>query len=287
MGKIGDRLSRKGMRSDEILKLFLEAQDDLLGVIERADATSAFGHYRVQQAKAINAIIVRLQAGTLAWAEMEIGGLFEAGANEIRADIDAFGEKEFDLEFAGVDKGAIKLLTEDAYLEFGSTIAAMKRNAERAVLNKKKLADGIAKGVIQGRSVARTQKELLQILTADGIEVLRAKNGFGRRFNVQHYTNMLVRTQSMTAYNLGARAQMIGTGRQFAIFPTIVPDIDGEDVCNEWERKKYVDLKRDPLPPASTHPNCRHRVRAVSFAQLQRERPDLYKIAVAEFLAAA
>lgn len=37
-------------------------------------------------------------------------------------------------------------------------------------------------------------------------------------------------------------ALMLAAGRRFAIFPTINPDIDGTDVCNEWEKKKYVDL---------------------------------------------
>lgn len=91
----------------------------------------------------------------------------------------------------------------------------------------------------------------------------------------------------MSAYNSGARLRMLAAGRRFAIFPTIKPDIDGNDVCNEWERKKYIDLRRDALPPLSTHPNCRHIPIPVSFAQLKAERPDLYAIAVRDFRTAS
>jgi len=287
MASVGDKLSKRGMRGDDILRLFKEAEQDLIAVVANADVTSSYGRYRSEQAKAINEIIVRLQKGTLIWAEMEIGALFEAGQSETQADIDAFGEKEFQLKFSGVNTNAVRILTDEAYMEFGGTIMAMKQDAERGLFNRRKMADEIVKGVIQGRSVARTQKELIKILKGDGITILKTRNGLGRRNKVEPYTNMLVRTQSMTAYNLGARAQLLGSGRRFAIFPTIVPDIDGEDICNEWERKKYVDLKKDPLPPQSTHPSCRHRVRAASFEQLKRERPDLYKIAVSEFRKAA
>ena len=64
------------------------------------------------------------------------------------------------------------------------------------------------------------------------------------------------------------------------------PDIDGEDICNEKERQKYVDLlSKEPknLPPF--HPNCRHWLEPVSFAELKAERPDLYGKAIDYFRA--
>jgi hypothetical protein len=123
------------------------------------------------------------------------------------------------------------------------------------------------KSVVQGSSVVRTQTKLMEVLLNDGIAVLRTSNG--RNLSLLGYTNTLLRSQQMSAYNTGVRLQMLAAGRRFAIFPTITPDIDGDDVCNEWERKKYIDLKRDPIPPLSTHPNCRHNLIPVSFAQLK------------------
>lgn len=287
MANIGQQLQKRGLSDDEILRLFVEAQNDLISIIDRADAGSAFRGYRKQHVEAIDKVIARLERQLLKSVEREIPKLVKAGAQETEEIIRSFGETEFELKFAGVNEEAVRVLTEDAYLEFGNTMAALKRDASRGLINKKKIADKLVKGVIQGSSTARTQKDVVKILRDQGFTVLKAKNGFGRRFSLEHYSNMLVRTQSMTAYNLGAKSQMLGMGRRFAIFPTIRPDIDGDDICNVWERKKYIDLKKDELPPQSTHPNCRHRPVPVSFAQLKAERPDLYAIALRDFRATA
>lgn len=277
---VGDTLSEKGLTDDRLIRQYLAAQEQLIRIIERADPTSDFRRYRVEQARAIDAVLVRLGAKTRAWTDAEVRKLFTAGTTETRDQIRKLGEAQFAVRFAGVNEAAVKILTADAALEFGRTMAFMKADAQRGLIDKRKIQEEITSGVISGQSVARTQKQLVAQFRGRGITVTKTRNGFGRRINVETYANMLVRTQSMTAYNLGARDTLLGAGRRFAVFPTIRPDIDGEDICNEWERKKYVDLLKDPLPPASTHPNCRHRVLPVSFEELKAERPDLYRLAL-------
>lgn len=280
---VEEQLQRDGLLDDDLIRLFKQAQEELIRIVEKANPDSPFRSYRAQQLRAIDAVLVRLGQKARRWTEREIPRLVAAGAAEAEQIIRGFDEQEFQMDFAGVPESAVKVLAEEAFLEFGNTMVALRRNMQRAVIQKRKLAEKLVTSVIQGSSVARTQNQLIDLLRKDGVDVLRARNGFGRRFSLEHYTNLLVRTQSMTAYNQGAKAQMLGVGRRFAIFPTIRPDIDGEDVCNEWERRKYVDLTKDPLPPASTHPNCRHRVIPVSFDQLKAERPDLYRLAVGYF----
>jgi hypothetical protein len=143
------------------------------------------------------------------------------------------------------------------------------------------MQERVLKGFIQGASAQRTQEQLIKDLKKSGFSVLRAKNGFGRRFSLENYTNLLVRTQNVTAYSLGVKNQLLQGGRRYAIIPTLRPDIDGDDICNDWERKKYVDLLSDPLPPY--HPNCRHTPQPVSFEQLRGERPNLYAKALRYF----
>lgn len=280
MGKIGDQLSKAGLADDGLIRLYLQAQEDLLRIIERADPDSAFRGYRVQQFRAIDNVLIRLRAKTRTWTAREIERLFRAGVKETEQAVRELGETRFSMRFAGVNEEAIKILTQDAYLEFGKTMMGMGTDAKKRIMDKRKLQEKIIQGVAVGSSVARTQTQLIGELRSQGITAFKSRNGFGRRFNVEHYTNMLVRTQSMTAYNLGARHQLLGVGRRFGIFPTIRPDIDGDDICNVWERKKYVDLLKDELPPASTHPNCRHRVLPAPMAQLKAERPDLYRQAL-------
>lgn len=280
---VGDLLMKKGMADDSLIEFYLKAQEELIGIIERADASSPFTRYRVAQARAIDRVLIRLGARTRKWTGKQIPALIEAGSKETEEKIKAFGESSFAIEFAGVNETAVRIAAADAALEFGKTMVLLKANAQRAVMDKRKLQEKIVTSIASGSSVARTQKQLIDQLQEQGVTVLRAKNGFGRRFNVEHYTNLLVRTQSMNAYNLGARETMLGMGRRFAKVPVLRPDIDGKDICNDYEDKKYVDLKKDQLPP--WHPNCRHTLIPVSFEELKAERPDLYNLALAEFRA--
>ncbi len=268
----------------ELLKLFRDAQKNLIAVIEKS-GEGPFSAFRREQLRAIETVIARLTRSVARWTEREIPRLVSKGAEDVLERLAKIDEKEFTFKFAGVSNKAVKFLTEKAALEFGNTMIGLRRNASRAMLDKRLLQEKIVSSVVQGSSVARTQTELIDAMKKDGIEVLRARNGFGRRFSLEHYTNMLVRSQSMAAYNAGAKLQLLGAGRRFAIIPTIRPDIDGEDICNEFERKKYIDLKKDQLPPY--HPNCRHQIQPVSFEQLKAERPDLYAIAIRDFRSAA
>lgn len=284
MSSVGEELQRRGLTDPEVLELFRKAQQNLIGIVERS-SSGRFQAVRQQQIRELEREIAILAKKLKQWSKQEIPRIVRAGADETLEKIEAFDESDFGFKFAGVSDKAIRALTEQAAMEFGNTLIMLKRNSERAMMNKALLQQKIRESVVQGSSVVRTQTELMDVLKNDGIAVLRTSNG--RNLSLLGYTNTLVRSQQMSAYNTGARLQMLAAGRRFAIFPKIVPDIDGNDVCNEWEKKKYIDLKRDPLPPFSTHPNCRHTPIPVSFAQLKRERPDLYAIAVRDFRAAA
>jgi len=274
---VAEKLQRGQLPNADILRLFREAQTELISIIERIEKGSRFSRFRRTQLRAIERVIVKLEANALNWADDALPEVMEIGAKETYEELKSFGETGFQVKFSGVPEEAIKQFVEEAWLDFGTTMQGLQKNAKRAALERRRVQERVFKGLVQGASVGRTQREIVSDLKKQGFTVLKAKNGFGRRFSLEAYSNMLVRTQNITAYNLGVKSQLLGTGRRYALFPTIRPDIDGPDICNDWEKKKFVDLLRDPLPPASTHPNCRHTVSAVSFDQLQRERPDLYE----------
>ena len=159
-------------------------------------------------------------------------------------------------------------------------MTGLRRDATRAALERRKIQESVLKGFIQGSSAQRTQAEVMKTLKKQGFTVLKARNGFGQRFSLEHYSNMAVRTQNVTAYNLGGKNQMLASGRRYARIPKL-PDIDGEDICNEYERKVVIDLSKDRMPPF--HPNCRHVAEPISFAEPERIRPDLYSNAVSYY----
>ena len=272
----------KTFSDQELLGIFKQAQRDLIAAIERS-GSGPFSAFRREQLWAIDALIARLSKQVQRWTEKKIPTLITEGSEDILKQIEGFGEGKFKFQFAGVSQNAIKFLTERAALEYGSTIIGLRKNASKAMLDKRLLQEKLISGVTQGSSVARTQGELVDMFKKDGIEVFKGKNGVS--FKVEPYANMLIRSQSMAAYNSGARLQLLGAGRRFAKIPKITPDIDGPDICNDYEKRKYIDLTKDQLPP--WHPHCRHTVQAVSFEELKAERPDLYEIAIRYFRAAA
>ncbi len=280
---IFQKINDKGASNDEILQIFRDAQKELIEIVADQKGGS-FSQFQRRQIKAIGFVISKLEVKAFTWTERTLPRIMTAGAKETFDQIKEFEEDEdFSVRFVGVPEEAVKSLIQEAFLDFGTTMSGLQRDATRAVIEKRRIQERVIKGFIQGASSSRTQSEIVRDLRDQGFTVLKAKNGFGPEFRLEAYANLLVRTQNVTAYNLGAKNQLLASGRRFAIFPTLRPDIDGNDICNEWEERRYIDLLQHGLPPASTHPNCRHTIQPVSFEELQTERPGLYSKAVSYF----
>ncbi len=279
---IGDKLVGQAENS-KLLQLYKDAAKRLLDVIQAGDPTGKFAAFRKAQYQEIQKVIAKLDGASKEFAQENTARVMSMGDEETLKKIQAFREDAFDFEFAGVNQRQIDVMAGQAYVDFGKTMRGLQASAQTAVLERASLSDEIIRGAIQGSSFSRTTRDVVQKLKEQGFTVLKTKNGFGARRSLEAYSNMLVRSQNILGFNVGSKARMLGAGRRYAIFPTLRPDIDGYDVCNEWEEKKYVDLLNDDLPPHSTHPNCRHTLQPVSFDQLQKERPDLYEIAIQYF----
>lgn len=272
----GVGISGRNMANEkEILALYQKAEEKLIAIIAKGDPNQRFTIYRSQQLKEIRKVIRELDGNVRKYVEKKIPNLADAGFKDALHKIGQLGESEFNFKFSGIDRDVISALTEKAYLNFGKSIVGLGTSATEASMNRFAIQSEVISGAIQGSSFASSTTDVLNVLKSSGIEVLRGGNGAGRSFNALQYSNLVVRTQNIFAYNHGVRNRLLGAGRRYAIFPTIRPDIDGEDICNVWERRKYVDLLNDPIPPESTHPNCRHTLQPVSFAQLAAEKPNL------------
>jgi hypothetical protein len=264
---------------EEIVSLFKNAAIDLENIVQRAKTGTTFYVYRLQQLHAIADVIASLDADSKVWVKENIPAAMEAASEDVKQEIKKQNELDFSFRFAGVPEEAVKVLTHQTYLDFGNTVAVLKRNGERAALNKLMIQRKIIQGTIQGSSTARTQQEILDAMKKD-ISTVQYRGG--QKVPVEAYINMLVRTQTMNAYTVAGSQQMLAAGRMFAICPTVPAGHRApNDPCWKWEKQRYINLLKDPLPP--WHPNCRHSLQPISFAQLKAERPDLYEEAIAYF----
>ncbi len=263
----------------EITALFKNAAIDLYGIVQRAKTKGTFYMYRLEQLHAIQDVIAKLDGDSKEWAKENIPAVMEAASEDVKAEIAKQNEPDFSFRFSGVPVEAVKVLTHQTYLDFGNTIVLLKKNAERAALNKLMIQRKIIQATIRGGSVASTQADILQAMKNDVQSVMYRG---GQKVPVEAYINMLVRTQTMNAYNIASSQQMLAAGRMFAICP-VVPALHRppDDPCWKWEKQRYINLLKDPMPP--WHPNCRHSLQPISLAQLKAERPDLYELAIAYF----
>lgn len=264
-----------------LLKLYQEAERQLIAVIQ-ASPRSPFTTIRIKQQQAINQIIQRMTAASGKYAETTIPDIMKKADSDTLKRIAALNEPAFNFDFFGVNEDAIRVFTGQVYLDFAKTIQGVKNSAERAVLDKAAIQNDIIISNIRGESFAKTGDTVVQDLKQQGFVALRSNSG--RNYYLEPYSNMVVRTQGMAAYNYGSATRLIATGRKFGYIPTIPPqNRKPNDPCWELEKKRFVDLEKDPLPPGATHPHCRHPVLPASFAMLKAERPDLYEQAIGFF----
>ncbi len=173
--RVGEILIRNGLTDDRLLEYFKNAERDILDIIEKLDPDSPYRSYRYQQRIAIEIIIKRLEQKIGRWTEKVIPDLVAAGAKEVAEQIKEFDEKEWALKFSGVNETAVAVLADSALADFGNTIVALKKNAQRAAFDKKKLNDKIVEGIIQGSSVYRTERQLLDGLRKQELSCSRPR----------------------------------------------------------------------------------------------------------------
>ena len=128
---VGTTIRRHGASNDDILRLFKEAQRELFEIVERMEP-GKFSRFRREQLKAIEIVTLKLEQRSRAWAERELPRVMKAGAKETYEQVKGFGEKGFKVKFSGVDEEAVKILVEEAWLDFGTTMTGLRKDASRA-----------------------------------------------------------------------------------------------------------------------------------------------------------
>ena len=276
-----NNLRKRTKEEEKLLKYYKSAAIALAGIIATTPE-NAFRSERQARLREILGIIDDLQKVSDDWAETNIPKIYRRGVSQTSEGFKGMNDGFKVYAFKGVDKKAVNLLTDDVKMAFGDTMFALRKNSQKALtaIQKTSMQNAIIRDTIAGQGAFTTKKEIVDELKSKGIEVFRAYGPKrSRKFRLQDYADVLVRSQTAKAYNSGAVARSMAAGRKFMRVSVITPDIDGYDICNEHEGK-ILDLLdgSQVLPPF--HPRCRHTLIPVSFEELERERPDLYEAAV-------
>ncbi|MFW5720782.1 MAG: hypothetical protein ACOCWW_00185 [Bacteroidota bacterium] len=263
-----------------LIKYYRQAAKELVLIVKSYEG-SPFKKVKLEKLKEIQIVLTKLDKKNISWIKKNIPKFYRNGKVEAIAQMKAF-EENFKIPVAKIDEKMVAFLVEEAYGDFANTLKGIGASAEKALnrIQKAALQDRIVKDVIQGKSTEATKKAVLDELKEQGWTAFRSTKGNRRRFELLDYVDILSRSQLGQAQNRGLEQGFLNAGRRFGKVNTLRLDIDGYDVCNEWEGE-IIDLLDPAQPKPPFHPRCRHSIEAVSFSEL--EKAGMYDEAVEFF----
>ena len=148
---------------------------------------------------------------------------------------------------------------EDAYLDFANGIEGVKRAGREFISEvvKMKINERIVVGSIKGEVVYKIKREVKKLVEKRGFTALIDRGG--KRWKIDRYAEMLVRTHVIKANNSGFVNRLLENGLELvemshhASACPICQPYEGKVLTLTGKNKKY-----GKAPDLPIHPNCRH-----------------------------
>jgi len=155
----------------------------------------------------------------------------------------------------------INVLLADASADFGIGLEGVSKKAGQTLgrVASEQIRLRITEGVIDGASIPKISKSVLEELRKQGFVSFTSRNG--RNMKLTKYSEMLTRTHIMRAANEGTLTRGMELGH--TIFEMSKHGGVEDDACLSAERQQFFDTtgKKYPVPPQMPiHPNCRHKL---------------------------
>lgn len=258
-----------GLSDKDINKIIVLYKRAYKKIVQEIASATDFGIYnRRAILSQIEGILTRLGADVQDFIDKEIPNNYTTGFNQAERQLRSFGYNIVaDQQFNLLHQEAIMNLIDDTSKAFGESITGVKRSAE-LLLNKavkEEIKMRMAEGVIGGEATREIKKYIVGYLKENDLSSLIDKGG--RKWTLDRYTEMLIRTKTVEARNRGLINRTAETGFDLVQ----VSDHSGEcELCRPWEgrilsltgaTKGYPTL--DEAESAGLfHPNCRHAINA-------------------------
>jgi len=257
---------------DTLKRAYKEAEDEIL------NATS----YGVYQRRAIQTnikkILTNLGEDVQTWLDEEIPNYYRAGASDAVEQLQFVGAdiavaKNFNL----INKEAIAALVDDASRSFGDALTTLNRSANGILSRaaKEEITQRLAIGRIVGANRQDVVKRVKAVLREDGISALVDKSG--RRWELDTYADMLVRTKAVEARNRGLANRMVENGYDLV---QVSSHSSKHQECAVWEGKilsltgqtKGYPTVADAEAAGLFHPNCKHAINVITLGLAEQTR---------------
>lgn len=242
---------------------------------EIAGATSFGSTNRRAILAQITVILEELGKDTQEYIDEFIPSQYETGADEAVSQLkDIEAPVKIKTGFNRVHKDAIAALVDDTAKAFGESLTGVNRSAQLLLgkISREQITQQLATGQIGGAATKRVQKQVIGLIQDQGIAALVDKSG--RKWELDDYTEMLIRTKAVEARNTGLKNRLVENGYDLV---QVSSHNSQHEACRVWEGKilsitgetkgypTLIQAERDGL----FHPNCKHAINGL--------RPELAK----------
>lgn len=247
--------------------LYQKAYARIAGEIE--GATNFGVANRKQILGQIDAILAEFSGEVDTFIKSEIPNMYKVGAKDAVKQLKAAGaDIQTKSGFNLVHKQAIAALVDDTASAFGEGMAGINRTARQVLgkATKQLIVQRIAEGKISGASVRDAKNMISGILQNEGLDALTDKGGHA--WTLDRYSEMLFRTKSVEARNMGLANRVAENG--YDLVQVSVNNSDHEE-CADWEGEILsltgntpgYKTVADATEAGLFHPNCKHALNVI------------------------
>lgn len=247
------------IQEQKIISYYKEAYDELLRNIE--EATTADRVRRVVLLHQIRDILIDLGDKSRDWTDEVIPSMYAEGQASALDDISDLG---FPMGSSLlIHEDAVEALVDDIATSFLTSFQGVENNVRRIINEsvRQRIIQRLAVGKITGEGLKKVAEQIQSVLKDAGVTALIDRGG--KRWQLDTYAKMLVRTKMVESHNVGMINQMQDLGHDLVKFsqhygacPLCVP-WEGRIVSISGEHPEYPSFD-EARSQGMFHPNCRH-----------------------------
>lgn len=284
---------------DKLIAEYKRAYKDVLTAITELAVEDEFTDIYQKQAstlRQLEVILAQLDQSTKDWCNTELALAFNNG--QASAILSAgmattLAEATAGVSFSMIAKDTVDALVMDTYDDLLSATQHMGRKMKQVV--RQEVGEVIRQRSIQryGRNTMR--KDIVKNLTKKGLSERVKEDGFvgivdkaGRKWDLNRYADMVVRTKLQQAHTEGVRVQGIEKG----IDTAVISSHNAPDACGKYEgmiislngmTKGLLTYEQIWRGNECFHPNCGHSVLLIRLPYFPQKLKDKHDAKVKAF----